>query len=76
MLREIDAQAKRAVVLRWGDFASSRPVIDALARGQLDHWILRPEYPADEEFHRSIAELLDDVGGITTPALRGGTDHR
>jgi thioredoxin reductase (NADPH) len=66
-VRGIDAQAKRAVVLRWGDFGSSSPVIDALARGQLDHWILRPEYPADEEFHRSVAELLDDWAALRRP---------
>ena len=33
---------------------------DALARGELDRWILHPGYSADEEFHRSITELLED----------------
>jgi thioredoxin reductase len=56
----IHPQAKRVVVLRWGDFASRRRVIDALARGELDRWILHPGYSADEEFHRSITELLED----------------
>jgi thioredoxin reductase len=56
----IHPQAKRVVVLRWGDFASRRSVIDALTRGELDRWILHPEYSADEEFHRSITELLED----------------
>jgi hypothetical protein len=56
----IHPRAKRVVVLRWGDFASRRSVIDALARGDLDRWILHPEYSADEEFHRSITELLED----------------
>ena len=59
-VRAIDAHAKRAAVLRWGDFASSTLVIEALARGDLDRWVLRPEYRADEEFHHSITELLAD----------------
>lgn len=53
-------QAKRVVVLRWGDFASRRGVSSAFSRGELDRWILHPGYPADEEFHRSITELLED----------------
>jgi thioredoxin reductase (NADPH) len=66
-VREVDAQIKRAVVLRWGDFASSRFVLDALARGELDHWILRPEFSGDEAFHRSISELLDDWTAARRP---------
>ena len=66
-VRAIDARAKRAVVLRWGDFASSAVVIEALARGDLDRWVLRPEYPADEEFHHSITELLADWAGARRP---------
>ncbi len=56
----IHPQAKRVLVLRWGDFASRRRVVDAFARGELDRWILHPAYSADEEFHRSITELLED----------------
>ena len=66
-VRAIDARAKRAAVLRWGDFASSTLVIEALARGDLDRWVLRPEYPADEEFHHSITELLADWAGARRP---------
>lgn len=66
-MRAIDPQAKRAAVLRWGDFASSTVVIEALARGELDHWVLRPECPADEEFHHSITELLADWAGARRP---------
>jgi thioredoxin reductase (NADPH) len=58
----IHPQAKRVVLLRWGDFASRRSVIDSLARGEIDRWILHPEYPADEEFHRSITEMLEGWG--------------
>ena len=66
-VRAIDSQAKRAVVVRWGDFASSRTVVEALARGALDRWVLRPEYPADEEFHHSVTELLGDWAAARRP---------
>jgi thioredoxin reductase len=59
-VREIAPHARRAVVMRWGDFASSRPVVDAIARGEIDRWVLRPEHAPDEEFHRAISELLSD----------------
>ena len=51
-------QAKRALVVRWGDFEARRHVVEALVRGDLDRWLWRPEYPADEEFHLAVAELL------------------
>ena len=58
-VRAVDPQCQRAVIVRWGDFATSGVVLSALARGQLDRWMLRPEYPGDEEFHRSVTELLE-----------------
>ena len=66
-VREIDPHARRAVVVRWGDFGSSQPVIDSLARGEVDRWVLRPEYAADEEFHRAITELLSDWSSDLRP---------
>ncbi|HUP76796.1 MAG TPA: FAD-dependent oxidoreductase [Acidimicrobiales bacterium] len=66
-VRDIDSHARRAVVVRWGDFASSRPVIDALARGEVDRWMLRPEYAGDEEFHRAITEMLGDWSSDLQP---------
>ncbi len=60
-------QAKRVLVLRWGDFASRQGLVDAFARGELDRWILRPGCSADEEFHRSITELLEDWSAVARP---------
>jgi len=66
-VRAIDPHTKRAAVLRWGDFASSMLVIEALGRGELDHWVLRPEFPADEEFHHAVTELLGEWAGAGRP---------
>jgi thioredoxin reductase (NADPH) len=69
-VHEVDPQAKRAVVLRWGDFASSPSVIGALQRGEADHWLLRPEHPGDEGFHRAVTELLDDWAAEQQPGYQ------
>ena len=46
--------------VRWGDWATSGPIFDALAMGKIDHWVIRPVEDADEEFHRSITDFLRD----------------
>ena len=42
-------------------------MLAALARGELDRWMLRPEYPGDEEFHRSVTELLEIAAAARRP---------
>lgn len=59
--------ARRAVVLRWGDFASRQGVIDALVRREIDRWVLHPAFSADEEFHLSITELLEEWAAHRRP---------
>jgi thioredoxin reductase (NADPH) len=54
----IDTQAKRAIVIRWGDFEARRRTVEALVRGDLDRWLWSPEHPADEEFHHAVTDLL------------------
>ena len=66
-VRGVDPQCQRAVIVRWGDFATSAVVLAALARGELDRWMLRPEYPGDEEFHRSVTELLEIAAAARRP---------
>jgi thioredoxin reductase (NADPH) len=46
--------------VRWGDFETAGPIFDAVTVGRLDHWVLRPETERDEEFHRSITDLLSE----------------
>ena len=66
-VREVDAHAKRAVAVRWGDFSASAPVLNALARGEVEHWLLRPEYSGDEAFHLAVTELLEDWAAVWRP---------
>ncbi|MDQ3784661.1 MAG: FAD-dependent oxidoreductase [Actinomycetota bacterium] len=59
-VRLLHSEAKRAAVVRWGDFHTVRPIFNAITLGQLDHWVMAPEYSPDEEFHRAITEFLED----------------
>ena len=65
--RSAQPQARRAGIVRWGDFGTGSLVVDALSRGDLDAWLLRPEFTADEEFHRAVTELLEDWSAARRP---------
>lgn len=60
--RNIAPAAKRAVVLIWGEFQRAKTVFDAMARGELDFYLIRPEQARDEEFHSTVAGALDEWG--------------
>ncbi len=54
------SSCRRAAILRWGDWDARRAASDAAILGRIDTWLLRPTYERDEQFHRAIAELLED----------------
>ena len=58
--RHLHPTALYVAAVRWGDFETAGPIFDALTVGRLDHWVLRPETERDEEFHRSITDLLSE----------------
>ncbi|HEX2319142.1 MAG TPA: FAD-dependent oxidoreductase [Streptosporangiaceae bacterium] len=59
-LRQVDPTTQRVASVRWGDWNMARPIFDAVMTGKVDHWVMGPEQPPDEEFHRSITEFLGD----------------
>ena len=59
-LRHVDPTTQRVASVRWGDWQTARPIFDAVTTGKIDHWVMGPEQPPDEEFHRSITEFLSD----------------
>src|SRR5215469_16786988 len=62
-VRAIDPAALRVAAVGWGDWQSVRSVFDAVTQGTVDHWVTSPVQSPDEEFHRSITELLRDWSG-------------
>jgi thioredoxin reductase (NADPH) len=59
-VRPVEPTALRVAAVRWGDWAASQPVFDALTLGKVDHMAIGPEGSPDEEFHRSITEYLSE----------------
>ena len=51
-VRPVEPTALRVAAVRWGDWAASQPVFDALTLGKVDHMAIGPEASPDEEFHR------------------------
>lgn len=59
--RRLHPHALRALLIGWGaqgDVAIGDAIFDAIARGRIDHYVLRPSTPPDEFFHREISGLL------------------
>jgi thioredoxin reductase (NADPH) len=52
--------AVAVALVRWGAFETARPIFEAITVGQLDRWVYAPQHRADEEFHRSVTEVLDE----------------
>ena len=61
--RHLHPHAKRGLLIPWGGWghaATGEAIFDAIARGQIDHYILRPSGSPDELFHQAISSLLLD----------------
>jgi thioredoxin reductase (NADPH) len=77
----IQPAAKRAAVVRWGEFDASGPVFEAIGEGHADIMLIRPERARDEEFHGAITDILDDWNwaqdrGFEAVRLVGAHDER
>ena len=55
-VRTLHPEAKRAVLITWGD-RSTAPVLSASVLRQID-WIPKPWRPGDEHFHQAIGQWL------------------
>jgi thioredoxin reductase (NADPH) len=59
--RRLHPHAKRGLLIAWGDWgdrATGEVIFDSIARGRIDHYVLRPSAPPDELFHHAISGLL------------------
>jgi thioredoxin reductase (NADPH) len=60
--------AKRALLFERGNRTTREPILQAMALGQIDYYVPKPERPPDEEFHRSIAQFLEEWARDYRPA--------
>src|SRR5262249_9431988 len=61
--RRLHPHAKRGVLIPWGDWgepATGTAIFDLIARGQVDHYVVRPGASPDELFHHTISGVLLD----------------
>lgn len=55
--------AKRAILIEWGDWADRRTadaILQAMALGRIDYYVLKPWRSPDEQFHRIVGEFLHE----------------
>jgi thioredoxin reductase (NADPH) len=50
--------AKRVLLIAWGDRATAEPILQATSLGQIDAFAAKPTTVPDEQFHRTVTELL------------------
>jgi thioredoxin reductase (NADPH) len=61
--RALYPDAKRALLVQfgaWGDRDTADAMLRAMARGSIDYYVLKPWRRADEYFHRTITEFLQE----------------
>ena len=60
-VRRTFPQAQRVLLIRWGHLGDARTgaaIFEAIARGEMDHYLVRPAPPPDEQFHEAISGFL------------------
>nr|MCW2727888.1 Thioredoxin-disulfide reductase [Aeromicrobium sp.] len=53
--------AQRALLVEWGHLAEAKTgdaIFEAISHGRMDHFVLRPSRPPDEQFHQAISSFL------------------
>jgi thioredoxin reductase (NADPH) len=65
---QLHPTAKRALLFARGDRTTREPILQAVALGQIDYYVPKPERSPDEEFHRGITEFLDEWARYHRPA--------
>jgi len=62
-VRTLHPHAKRGLLIawgQWGDRDTGEAIFTAIARGQVDHYMLRPMAAPDEAFHQAVTSSLLD----------------
>ena len=60
-VRHLHPEAKRALLVHWGDWA--RPeraggMLAGMAESRFDYYVLKPTRPGEEQFHRIVSDFL------------------
>ncbi len=58
--RDLHGNIKRALILTWDDRDAKERVLKAMSLGETESWAYAPVAQRDEQFHRTISELLEE----------------
>lgn len=58
--RELHGNIKRALIVSWDDMDAKERVLKAMSLGEAESWAYAPAAERDEQFHRTISELLEE----------------
>ncbi|MET0767755.1 MAG: FAD-dependent oxidoreductase, partial [Aeromicrobium sp.] len=53
--------AQRALMVAWGELSHAHTgdaIFEAISHGRMDHFVVRPSHPPDEQFHQAISSFL------------------
>jgi thioredoxin reductase (NADPH) len=71
--RALHPGVKRGLLIEWGAWAdpeTSEAIFDAMALGQIDYYVLKPQSTPDELFHRTVGEFLFEWARTEWPVQR------
>jgi len=71
--RTLHPDARRAMLVEWGDWKSpeiARTILSAVAVGDVSYYVLKPWTEADELFHRTVAEFVQEWSRSDATTLR------
>jgi thioredoxin reductase (NADPH) len=60
LAHEMHPAARRALIFDVFDHSAEEPLIQAMALGRIDSWLIKPWDPADHHLYPQVGELLDD----------------
>jgi thioredoxin reductase (NADPH) len=58
--RDLHGNTKRALIVSWDDQDAKERVLKAMSLGVTESWAYAPTAERDEQFHRTISELLEE----------------
>ena len=69
-VRRLHPEAKRGLLVHWGDWA--RPeraggMLAGMAESRFDYYVLKPTRPGEEQFHRIVSEFLHEWARSRSP---------
>jgi thioredoxin reductase (NADPH) len=73
LVRRLHPDARRALLVDWGawaDRASAQAILQAMAVGHINYYVLKPWIQRDELFHRTVAEFVQEWSRSAVSNLR------